>query len=93
MSSEGNCGGRCSSVARSKGKPSTDRLFGTVDSISSLRSATHRRVLDDKGIREMLRRTRLGYHRTVAALASVGNHVIMDYPRSEAWRLTDCWRF
>lgn len=64
-------------------------FFVPVDRISALRSTNHRRVLDDKGILEMLRRTRMGYHRTVAALASVGNPVIMDYPLSEAWRLTD----
>jgi chloramphenicol 3-O phosphotransferase len=37
----------------------------------------------------MLRRTRRGYHRAVAALVSVGNDVIMDYPLSESWRLDD----
>jgi chloramphenicol 3-O phosphotransferase len=37
----------------------------------------------------MLTRTRRGYHRVVAALASVGNDVIMDYPLSEPWRLDD----
>jgi chloramphenicol 3-O phosphotransferase len=34
-------------------------------------------------------RTRLGYHRVVAALASAGNHVVMDYPLSERWRVAD----
>ncbi len=37
----------------------------------------------------MLIRTRRGYHRAVAGLASVGNPVIMDYPLSERWRLID----
>ncbi len=37
----------------------------------------------------MLRRTRRGYHRVVAALVSTGNDVIMDYPLSEPWRLAD----
>lgn len=37
----------------------------------------------------MLRRTRAGYHRVVAALAEAGNDVIMDYPLSEPWRLDD----
>jgi chloramphenicol 3-O phosphotransferase len=46
-------------------------------------------VLDDTEITKMLRRTRLGYHRAVAALASAGNDVIMDYPLSEDWRLPD----
>ena len=54
-----------------------------------MRSTVHSGVLDDSEIDEMLRRTRLGYHRAVAALASAGNDVIMDYPLSEQWRLAD----
>lgn len=64
-------------------------FFVPIDSVSGLRSTVHRRQLEDSAGREMLRRTRLGYHRVVAALASVGNHVVMDYPLSEPWRLTD----
>jgi chloramphenicol 3-O phosphotransferase len=64
-------------------------FFVPVDAIGAMRSAVHTRVLDDTEITEMLRRTRLGYHRAVAALASAGNDVIMDYPLSEDWRLTD----
>lgn len=64
-------------------------FFVPVDSINSLRSTVHRHPLDDTEVGEALRRTRLGYHRVVAALASVGNHVIMDYPLTERWRLTD----
>ncbi|MFE4000532.1 chloramphenicol phosphotransferase CPT family protein [Nocardioides sp. YIM B13467] len=64
-------------------------FFVPVDGISGMRSTVHTRELDDPGIAEMLRRTRLGYHRAVAALASVGNDVIMDYPLSETWRLED----
>jgi chloramphenicol 3-O phosphotransferase len=60
-----------------------------VDAVSAMRSTVHARVLDDVEIGEMLRRTRLGYHRVVAALASTGNDVIMDYPLSEPWRLED----
>lgn len=60
-----------------------------VDAIGAMRSTVHRRDLDRAGIDAMLRRTRLGYHRAVAGLASVGNHVIMDYPLSEPWRLDD----
>ncbi|MFC7280208.1 hypothetical protein ACFQS1_40165 [Paractinoplanes rhizophilus] len=51
-----------------------------VDAIGAMRSTVHTRVLDDAEITAMLTRTRLGYHRTVAALASAGNDVIMDYP-------------
>lgn len=64
-------------------------FFVPVDAIGAMRSAVHTRVLDETEVSEMLRRTRLGYHRAVAALASAGNHVIMDYPLSEQWRVTD----
>ena len=37
----------------------------------------------------MLRKTRRGHHRVVAALAETGNDVIMDYPLTEPWRLND----
>ncbi|MGK5683174.1 chloramphenicol phosphotransferase CPT family protein [Actinoplanes sp. URMC 104] len=60
-----------------------------VDAIGAMRSTVHTRVLDEAEIGDMLRRTRLGYHRAVAALASAGNHVIMDYPLSERWRVAD----
>lgn len=61
-------------------------LHFPVDSLGAMRST---RVLDDTEVAAMLRRTRQGYHRAVAALASVGNDVIMDYPLSEPWRLDD----
>lgn len=64
-------------------------FFVPVDAISGLRSTVHRLQLDEAGVRAMLARTRRGYHRTVAALASAGNDVIMDYPLSEPWRLAD----
>ena len=60
-----------------------------VDDISGMRSTRHRRELDEAEVQEMLRRTRRGYHRVVAALVSTGNDVIMDYPLSEPWRLAD----
>ncbi len=60
-----------------------------VDSLGAMRATTHTRELDDIGLDAILHRTRLGYHRAVAALASVGNDVIMDYPLSESWRLAD----
>lgn len=64
-------------------------FFVPVDAISGMRSIVHRRPLDDAETADMLRRTRLGYHRTVAALLQTGNNVIMDYPLSEPWRLDD----
>ncbi len=60
-----------------------------VDSISGMRSTVNGEALDAAATTEMLTRTRLGYHRVVAGLASVGNDVIMDYPLSESWRLHD----
>ena len=60
-----------------------------VDALGAMRSTERTRTLDAGEVDAMLRRTRMGYHRAVAAVASVGNDVIMDYPLSEAWRLDD----
>ena len=60
-----------------------------IDALGAMRSTDHQRVLAESETEAMLRRTRMGYHRAVAALASVGNNVIMDYPLSERWRLDD----
>ncbi len=60
-----------------------------VDALGAMRSTQHTRTLDDAEVDVMLRRTRLGYHRAVAAVASAGNDVVMDYPLSEPWRLAD----
>lgn len=64
-------------------------FFVPVDAVGAMRSTVHTRALGEAEVGEMLRRTRLGYHRAVAALVSVGNDVIMDYPLSERWRLDD----
>jgi chloramphenicol 3-O phosphotransferase len=64
-------------------------FFIPVDAVNAMRSTVHTRVLNEAEIDEMLTRTRLGYHRAVAALASAGNDVIMDYPLSEPWRTAD----
>ena len=63
--------------------------FFPVDALGAMRSTEHTRPLDAREIDAMLRRTRRGYHRAVAALAATGNDVIMDYPLSEPWRLAD----
>lgn len=60
-----------------------------VDAFGAMRSVSQTRTLDDAETSEVLRRTRLGYHRAVAGLAAAGNDVIMDYPLSERWRLDD----
>jgi chloramphenicol 3-O phosphotransferase len=64
-------------------------FFIPVDAVNAMRSTVHTRALSEAEIAEMLTRTRLGYHRAVAALASAGNDVIMDYPLSEPWRIAD----
>ena len=48
-----------------------------VDAINALRSTEPRRELDDAELAEVLARTRRGYHRVIAALASAGNDVVM----------------
>ncbi|MEO5664989.1 MAG: AAA family ATPase [Nocardioides sp.] len=60
-----------------------------VDAFGAMRSETRTQHLDDVELAEVLKRTRLGYHRAVAGLAAAGNDVIMDYPLSERWRLDD----
>jgi chloramphenicol 3-O phosphotransferase len=60
-----------------------------VDSLGAMRSSDHTGGVDDGEIDALLRQTRMGYHRAVAGLASVGNDVVMDYPLSEPWRLAD----
>lgn len=64
-------------------------FFFPVDALGAMRSIEPDRTLDADEIDAILRRTRLGYHRAVAGLASVGNDAIMDYPLSEPWRLND----
>lgn len=60
-----------------------------VDVLGAMRAVERTRDGDAHEVDSILRRTRLGYHRAVAALASVGNDVIMDYPLSEPWRLAN----
>ncbi|MFE5476404.1 chloramphenicol phosphotransferase CPT family protein [Nocardia sp. NPDC056541] len=46
--------------------------------------------LDTAKLADVLRRTRAGFHRAVAAMASAGNDIVMDHVLSEPWRLRDC---
>jgi len=64
-------------------------FFVPVDAIGAMRSAVATALLDNAGVQQVLLRTRRGYHRAVAGLASAGNDVVMDYPLSEPWRLDD----
>lgn len=67
----------------------TPWFFFPVDALGAMRSTEPTRTLDEDDIVAMLRRTRMGYHRAVAGVASAGNDVIMDYPLSEPWRIDD----
>ncbi|MEU1335322.1 AAA family ATPase [Streptomyces sp. NPDC005865] len=58
-----------------------------VDSFNAMRT---KRSLSEKDLDAALRRTRMGFHRSIAAMAEVGNHVVVDHVLSEPWRLVDC---
>jgi chloramphenicol 3-O phosphotransferase len=60
-----------------------------ADALGAMRSPEATLALDEGRLDDVLHRTRLGYHRAVRGLVSVGNDVIMDYPLSEPWRLDD----
>ncbi|MEU1468513.1 AAA family ATPase [Streptomyces sp. NPDC005761] len=58
-----------------------------VDSFNAMRS---KRELAQEELDSALRRTRMGFHRSIAAMAGVGNDVVVDHVLSEPWRLLDC---
>ncbi len=58
-----------------------------VDGFNAMRS---KRELGAEELDDALRRTRMGFHRSIAAMASVGNDVVVDHVLSERWRLLDC---
>lgn len=64
-------------------------FFVPIDTIGAMRSTAGTAALEDGALRDVLLRTRRGYHRAVAGLASAGNDVVMDYPLSEPWRIDD----
>ncbi|MFF2395126.1 chloramphenicol phosphotransferase CPT family protein [Nocardia sp. NPDC058114] len=61
-----------------------------VDMIGAMRSESRTHELDPAELAVVLRRTRAGFHRAVAAMASAGNDIVMDHVLSEPWRLRDC---
>ncbi|MGK4585595.1 chloramphenicol phosphotransferase CPT family protein [Kitasatospora sp. HPMI-4] len=58
-----------------------------VDGFNAMRS---KRELGAEELDAALRRTRMGFHRSIAAMAEVGNDVVVDHVLSEPWRLLDC---
>ncbi|GAA1351522.1 chloramphenicol phosphotransferase CPT family protein [Streptomyces beijiangensis] len=82
----------------SSGKSSiADELVGLLDGPPYYRMAvdgflrmTTLREEHTSDLDAVLRRMRAGFHRSVAAMASAGNDVIVDHVLSEPWRLADC---
>ena len=62
----------------------------SVDAFNAMRSREKSRRLPPAELETVLRRTRAGFHRAVAAMAAAGNDVIADHVLSEEWRLLDC---
>ncbi|MFG3099219.1 chloramphenicol phosphotransferase CPT family protein [Streptomyces sp. NPDC048182] len=78
-----------SSIARELLDVLDDGVFFhlAVDGFNAMRS---KRVLGAAELDDALRRTRMGFHRSIAAMAEVGNGVVVDHVLSEPWRLLDC---
>ncbi|MFI5808860.1 chloramphenicol phosphotransferase CPT family protein [Streptomyces sp. NPDC051561] len=78
-----------SSIARELLDILDDGVFSllAVDSFNAMRT---KRDLAQEDLDAVLRRTRMGFHRSIGAMAEVGNDVIVDHVLSEPWRLIDC---
>jgi len=64
----------------------------SADAFNAMRSREKSLRLAPAELEVVLRRTRAGFHRAVAAMAAAGNNVVADYVLSEEWRLVDCLR-
>lgn len=58
-----------------------------VDMFNAMRT---KRAMEQSQFDEALKRTRMGFHRSIAAMVEAGNSVIVDHVLSEPWRLADC---
>ncbi|MEE4540935.1 AAA family ATPase [Streptomyces sp. V4-01] len=58
-----------------------------VDAVGAMRA--DREVAPER-LDDVLRRTRMGYHRAIAGMAAAGNDLVVDHVLSEPWRLADC---
>jgi chloramphenicol 3-O phosphotransferase len=78
-----------SSIARELLNVLDDGVFFhlAVDSFNAMRT---KRNLGPEELDTALRRTRMGFHRSIAAMAEVGNDIVVDHVLSEPWRLLDC---
>jgi chloramphenicol 3-O phosphotransferase len=62
----------------------------SVDAINAMRAKRQTAQLSPAELDVVLARTRAGFHRAVAGMASAGNNVVVDHILSERWRLLDC---
>ncbi|MFK4228012.1 chloramphenicol phosphotransferase CPT family protein, partial [Streptomyces sp. NPDC019890] len=78
-----------SSIARELLNVLDDGVFFhlAVDSFNAMRT---KRNLGPEDLDMALRRTRMGFHCSIAAMAEVGNDIVVDHVLSEPWRLVDC---
>ncbi|MER7056067.1 MULTISPECIES: AAA family ATPase [unclassified Streptomyces] len=78
-----------SSIARELLAVLDDGVFFhmAVDTFNAMRS---KRDLGADELDAALRRTRMGFHRSIAAMAEAGNDIVVDHVLSEPWRLLDC---
>ncbi|MFC8103342.1 chloramphenicol phosphotransferase CPT family protein [Streptomyces sp. NPDC057363] len=78
-----------SSIARELLTVLDDGVFFhmAVDTFNAMRS---KRDLGADELDAALRRTRMGFHRSIAAMAEAGNDIVVDHVLSEPWRLLDC---
>ncbi|MGI5262409.1 chloramphenicol phosphotransferase CPT family protein [Streptomyces angustmyceticus] len=78
-----------SSIARELVDILDDGVFFhlAVDGFNAMRS---KRELGAEELDTALRRTRMGFHRSIAAMSEVGNGIVVDHVLSEPWRLRDC---
>ncbi|MEV6796312.1 AAA family ATPase [Streptomyces sp. NPDC051320] len=78
-----------SSIARELLRVVDDGVFFhlAVDSFNAMRT---KRELGPAELDTALRQTRMGFHRSIAAMAEVGNDIVVDHVLSESWRLLDC---
>ncbi|MFJ1756101.1 chloramphenicol phosphotransferase CPT family protein [Kitasatospora sp. NPDC088134] len=78
-----------SSIARELLDVLADGVFFhlAVDGFNAMRT---KRELGTAELDAALRRTRMGFHRSIAAMAGVGNDIVVDHVLSEPWRLLDC---
>ncbi|MHC9296624.1 chloramphenicol phosphotransferase CPT family protein [Mycobacterium sp. LTG2003] len=60
-----------------------------VDMFGAMRAEQRTYECSPTDLREVLRRTRAGFHRAVAGMARAGNNIVMDHVLSEPWRLRD----